>query len=72
MTPLPPEKEPLLDDDTLATISILGDVSVLAKLAKGLLGKEAMLSGSSHCEICASAFGQKIDTVIMTRVAILG
>jgi hypothetical protein len=70
MTPLPPEKEPLLDD-TLAIISILGDVSVLAKLAKGLLGKEAMLSGSSHCEICASAFGQKIDTVIMTRVAIL-
>ena len=31
MTPLPPEKEPLLDDDTLAIISILGDVSVLAK-----------------------------------------
>ena len=71
MTPLPPEKEPLLDDDTLAIISILGDVSVLAKLANGLLGKEAMLSGSSNCEICASAFGQKIDTVIMTRVAIL-
>ena len=46
MTPLPLEKDLLLDDDTLAIISILGDFSVLAKLAEGLLGKEAMLSGS--------------------------